>query len=124
MKTKKISDSELSERKIAKLPNRPTAPSGAGGGGYTATEMKERFDALPMLAVERINSLIDDIRAPRDSSIAQDIKTGIEELHTLAQFFIDVENGTAASYISVGNRSLSQELEEIKEAIRAVGGKI
>jgi hypothetical protein len=63
MNTKKITESEIEELKISSLPTRPTAPTAFGGKGYSATEMKEAFDRLPLYVAERLNSLIDDIES-------------------------------------------------------------
>ena len=48
MKTTKILDSEIANLKISSLPSRPTAPTAFGGNGYSAKEMKEFFDKLPL----------------------------------------------------------------------------
>lgn len=61
MTTSKISDTEIDALKVASLPTRPTAPTAFGGKGYTATEMKEAFDKLPLKIIEEFNALIDDI---------------------------------------------------------------
>ncbi len=61
MTTSKITDSEIESLKVASLPTRPTAPTAFGGKGYTATEMKEAFDKLPLKIIENFNALIDDI---------------------------------------------------------------
>ena len=66
MNTQKITDSEISELKISSLPSRPTAPPSFGGRGYTAKEMKEAFDRLPLFIIERLNSLIDDVEIIKD----------------------------------------------------------
>ena len=124
MKTTKITESEISSSKISLLPNRPTAPKTAGGGGYSPTAIKARFDALPLLAIERINSLLDDISAAVDNSISTEIQTGIKEGHTLRNLFSDLQNGTASAYIYVSDKPLAQEIEEIKAAIRALGGDV
>ena len=124
MKTTKITESEISSSRIAFLPNRPTSPKSAGGGGYTPTLLKAKFDALPLLAIERINSLIDDISAIPEESVSANIQSGIREGHTLLDFFADLQNGNASAYIYVSNKPLAQELEEIKEAIRALGGEV
>ena len=61
MNTKKITDSEIESLKVASLPTRPTAPTAFGGKGYTATEMKQAFDKLPLRIIEGFNSLIGEI---------------------------------------------------------------
>ena len=124
MKTTKISETEISTSKISLLPNRPTAPKTAGGGGYTPTALKAMFDALPLLAVERINSLLDDISASPEESISSQMQTGIRDGHTLSEFFSDLQNGNASAYIYVSGKPLSQEIEEIKATIRSLGGKV
>ena len=62
MNTKKIPDSEIESLKVASLPTRPTAPTAFGGKGYTATQMKEAFDKLPLRIIEEFNLLIDEIK--------------------------------------------------------------
>ena len=61
MNTKKITDSEIESLKVASLPTRPTAPTAFGGKGYTATQMKEAFDKLPLRIIEEFNLLIEEI---------------------------------------------------------------
>ena len=51
MKSKKITDGDINDKKVASLPTRPTAPAAFGGKGYTATELKEAFDSLPLFLV-------------------------------------------------------------------------
>lgn len=83
MTCKKITDSEISERRIASLPTRPNAPTAFGGRGYSAAEMKEAFDRLPLLIAERLNALLDDIT---NGSLAASLKVGdytLEELSAL-----------------------------------------
>lgn len=124
MNTQKILDSEIHDLKIASLPKRPTAKSAYGGEGYTAQEMKAAFDKLPMFLVERINSLIEDIESEGEGKISESIKTGLYELHTLANFFDDVKNGNLASYLTVGDRSLLEAISGIQESIAEIKGHL
>lgn len=61
MTTNKILASEIAELRVASLPARPTAPTAFGGRGYTATQMKEAFDRLPLFIIDRLNALIDEV---------------------------------------------------------------
>ena len=70
MTAKKILEGEIENLKISSLPTRPTAPIAFGGKGYTTKEMKEAFDRLPLLVIERYNSLLNDIS---DGSLAEEI---------------------------------------------------
>ena len=79
MNTNKITDSEIESLRVASLPTRPTAATAFGGKGYTATEMKEAFDKLPLRIIRGFNSLIDEIE---DGSLTQ-ILCEFEPLATL-----------------------------------------
>ena len=107
MKTKKITENEISELKVASLPTRPTAPVAYGGRGFTSGDMKAAFDKLPLFIISRLNSLIEDITAGADSSICTDIKTGIKEGHTLHSLFSDILSGIFCEYLCVGAESFS-----------------
>ena len=109
------------------MPNRPSAGKEYGGLGLSAQEVKAAFDKLPMLAIERINSLIDDIQSEEEGMVAESIKTGVKRGHTLSDFFIDLQNGTLASYLIVGSSTLidkiatlEEEIQKIKEGAHAV----
>ena len=107
------------------MPSHPTSPKLLGGRGYTAADMKAAFDRLPMLLVERLNSLIDDIKDAGDGGVAAAIPTELSDNHTLKEMFEDIRNGNFASYLAVGEASLLSvitelrlEIASIKEAIK------
>lgn len=120
MLTTKITDEEIKDMKVSSLPTRPTAPQSFGGRGYTAAEMKEAFDRLPLYIAERLNSLIDDINSVGDTSLAGSVRTGIYEGHTLSKFFDDLASGEAAGYIRVLGMSLAECLAQIRESIEEI----
>ena len=123
MNTKPILESEYAPLCIAALPSRPTASSAFGGRGYTATQLKEAFDRLPMLLVERFNSLISDITDSGTGSLVDSIPTGLESGHTLASFFEDVQSGTLATYLTVGDQTLFTALTEIQRKLSELSGQ-
>ena len=125
MKTVKITDEAIADMKIASLPTRPTAPSSFGGRGYTATEMKAAFDRLPLYITEVINSLLDDISSevPGDG-IAGAIETGLPDGQSLAELFSDIVSGKLATYLSVGGKSLSVQINELKGEINVLKLKL
>lgn len=124
MNTQKIRESEIEDLKIAALPKRPTAKVAYGGEGFTAQEMKAAFDKLPLFLVDRLNSLIADIESEEDGKISESIKTGLFELHTLANFFEDVQNGNLASYLAVGDSTLCEVISKMQEEISELKGRI
>ena len=113
MNTTKILDSEIKDLKIASLPSRPTAPAAFGGRGYTSAEMKAAFDRLSLFIIERFNMLLDDIASVGDGSIAAEIPTGIDNGHTLADFFSDLTSGELPFYLSMGEETLFEMKERL-----------
>lgn len=123
MKAKKITESELSLMRISSLPNRPTAPISMGGRGYSAEEMKAAFDRLPLLIAERFNSLIEDIEALGEGSLADAIKTGLSEGHSLTTLFSEIKGGAVADRLTTAYGSLNEALAKINERLcRLEGG--
>ena len=120
MNTKKITDGEIADLRVASLPTRPTAPFEFGGKGYTALQMKRAFDKLPVFIVERLNLLIDDISSEPTSSISANMQTGIYDGHTLAGMFSDVKSGAFASYLAVFDTTLTEYLHSLRADITKI----
>ena len=120
MKATKMLNEEVAPLAVSSLPTHPTAPTGLGGKSYTSRDMKEAFDKLPMLIIERFNALIDDISAEGDNSLAAEIPTGIDESHTLYSLFCDIKNGSFATYVTVGEVSLAAKIAELEAKIAAL----
>lgn len=124
MNTTKILESEISELKISSLPSRPTAPASFGGKGYTAKDMKEAFDRLPLFIIEKFNALIDDISSEGEGAVSSSIKTGIYKDHTLRDLFEDILSGAISTYLSLGEEALGDfyrradnELDTLRAAV-------
>jgi len=117
MNTKPILESEYASLRISALPSRPTASSAFGGKGYTATQLKEAFDRIPLLLIERFNRLLSDIGGTGQGSLAAEIPTGLESGHTLQSFFDDVKSGTLATYLSVDGISLAAALDSLEQSL-------
>ena len=117
MKSKIITEEEISPLKISSLPTRPTAPSSFGGRGYTSAEMKAAFDRLPLFIIERFNALIADIEAVGEGSLASSIMTELAEGHSLCHLFSEIKSGELLSRIPAGDGSLASELADIKERL-------
>ena len=124
MNTKPILESEYADLRISALPSRPTASSAFGGKGYTATQLKEAFDRLPLLLIERFNRLLSDIESSSDGSLVAEIPTALESGHTLKHFFEDVKNGALATYLSVGGTTLAEALDTMEAAVNQLSEDI
>ena len=120
MISRKITDGDIADKKVASLPTRPTAPAAFGGKGYTATELKEAFDKLPMFLVERYNQLIDDMYAEAENGVAGAIKTGISDSHTLLNLFSDIKNGNFTAYLAAPTGTVAEYLIKLREDINKI----
>lgn len=124
MKSKKITDTDIADIKISSLPTRPTSPQAFGGKGYTATDMKEAFDKLPLFIIEKFNSLIDDITGEEGESVADAIKTGLGDTHTLSDMFSDIVSGNFILYTAAPEGSLGEYLLKLRADINAISEKL
>ena len=123
MKTSKILEEEIIDMKISSLPTRPTAAVKYGGYNYSEAQMKAAFDKLPLFIIQRFNALIDDICAT-SGGIADSVKTGIYEGQTLEGLFGDVKNGTLASYLTVHDKSLGEQISSIEARLEELEKKL
>ena len=124
MKSKKITDGDINDKKVASLPTRPTAPAAFGGKGYTATELKEAFDSLPLFLVEKYNELIADICGEDGGNISDAMKTGISETHTLADLFQDVVNGKLVTYLSAPTGTVAESLMKLRADVDKLAARL
>lgn len=123
MTTKKITESETAPLLIASLPTRPTAPTAFGGKGLTSVEMKEAFDKLPLLAIERLNELIDDITSGRIAGAIPSL--GTNRIETLEELMYGIVNGDLSNELTVLGTPLStciaKMLSDIDKIKRTLG---
>ena len=119
MKATKINNEDIWELKISSLPTRPTAPTAFGGAGFSAKEMKEAFDKLPLYIVSKYNDLIDDILS---GEIAEQLPTGIKADHTLSSLLSDITNGNLSSYFMISGASLGSILADFEVRISELEG--
>lgn len=124
MKATKITDGEISDMRVSSLPTRPTAPTAFGGKGYTAQELKAAFDRLPLYIIEKYNELIDDIIGTDGESIADSIKTGINDTHTLSELFADVKNGNLSAYMKAPVGTLAEYLTSLRADIDKIADSL
>lgn len=125
MSIQKITNSEILTHGVKGLPTRPSTPSLYKGNILSAEELKEAFDKLPRLIAERFNALLEstglyDESNPADS-LAALIATGLEESHSLLDFFADVKNGNLALYLTAGEggEPIADVLSELRRLIEA-----
>ncbi len=113
----KISEDDIKSNCISSLKSNPMAPKERGGNGLTPKEMREAFDKLPLLIIERFNLLIDAICAIGENSAAAMIPTGIKDEHTLSELFGDIRSGDLAAYLTVSGKSLAMQICELRERL-------
>ncbi len=124
MKTSKINAKELSTNSVASLPTRPNAPHAFGGSGLTADELKAAFDALPTLIAERFNLLLDDISNSDGTGITGEIKTGIDNTHTLKDMLDDIKSGSFIAYLKAPKGSLAEYLITLRTDVNKLAAAL
>ena len=112
-----ISQNEINQNKVASLPARPNSSTAFGGAGYSSMQLREAFDKLPLLAVRKLNELLEALsKAPGEGSLADEIKTAKCDPqgtpYTLSQLFTHIIDGTLASYLLVGGKPLDIAMAE------------
>ena len=122
MNTKTITPSEIESLRISALPTRPTAPGYFGGRGYTAKDMKNAFDRLPLFIVDRLNSLIEDMGREGEGSLVAHLPTGIAEAPHLSDLLADITSGELTAYLSLGAESLGKRMQRLAENEERVDG--
>ena len=103
---------------VRALPTTPTAQGNSGG--YSSAEVKQAFDRLTVHVIEKYNLLIDAIHAKGSASVMAEMPTGLSEGHTLQQLIEDITCGNLAAYLTVGERSLIEEIAELRARITAL----
>ena len=124
MKARKIESADVKDILVSSLPTKPTAPRSLGGMGYSAKDMKNAFDRLPLYVIERYNELIEDIGRLGDESLAGAMPTGIREGHKLSNLCSDVASGQLACYLTFLGKTLSEHITDLYRELDAVGARL
>ncbi len=120
MYASKITDTEISNNRIASLPTRPNASVAFGGKGYSATEMKMAFDKLSLIIIDRFNTLLDDIRRTDEDALTASMPTGIKVGQSLQKMLLEIPGGEFAGYLKVGEESLATAIANIYAEIESI----
>lgn len=111
-----ITEEEIKENSMSTLPTRPNSNGLYGETKMTPSELKERMDALALLAIDRINKLIGGMQA--GGEVAKTIKFQYDEEskeYSLADLFSMIFSNTGLSNILVTSIK-SSELAPSSEA--------
>jgi hypothetical protein len=94
-----IAADDIVAHNIQALPDRPNAPTSYGGYSYSARDLKERFEGLARLAINAINTLINELDA---ETVSNNIK--IPEwggMRNLGALVAAIKSGDLAKAIKV-----------------------
>lgn len=108
MSIKKITADQIYENSMERVANRPTEASRFGRGGMTPAQLKAYQDKLALVAVEKVNEIIDAINADASAeSLAALIKTPIlqgdspDTAMSLYDVLVALTNGDLAGYFGM-----------------------
>lgn len=122
MFTKIIEESEIEPLSIASLPTRPTAPTSLGGKGFSASEMRACFDALPRLIADRLNQLIEELEDGLVEALAKEIDMELPYTgYSFGTFVEDFGRGALVNYLHLGEGgpTLGEVIPSLMEKIEA-----
>lgn len=108
----KITADKIYEHSMERAANRPTAAARFGTGGLSPAQLKARYDQLALDAIDKINELIDKIKAGADGdTVLKYMQTPIpgdddNTPRTLYELLQDITNGDIATYLTL--RSLTK----------------
>ena len=103
MFTKEIQESEIEPLAIASLPTRPNTSIALGGRGFTASEMRACFDALPRLIIQRLNQLIEELREGLVEELSKEMIIELPEGdYSFGTFLEDFAEGRLVNYLRLG----------------------
>lgn len=116
----------ISAHNIQDLPDRPNAPTSYGGFSYSAKDLKERFEGLARLAINAINTLINElgagtvssnIKIPDWSKAPDPDNPSVTTLNTLVNA---VQSGKLAEAIKVDSNDSGESDNEYDATLQAV----
>jgi hypothetical protein len=110
----KISNEEFDRVKYSRLPTNPSARTKYGDSEYRGESLKKRMDEPFELFKAKFNALVSLIGGnEQGDNLLKHIPTGITDTHTLSDLIADIvsESAEFAGYLSVGERTLLEEIE-------------
>lgn len=122
----KILQEDIEAGKIANLSTRPTDSRTLGGDGLTPKQLREKYDELPLLAINKINEIltaIDGGSATVDdilTMIKTPIPNGEDEYKTLYEVLEDVISGAFSMYQVVGENTLVNIIDGLNTIVSAL----
>jgi hypothetical protein len=94
----KIKQTEIDSKKISNLPTRPNSAGLYGDKPFSANDLKGRMDALSLLAIDKLNEIIEGMAA--GGEVAKTIKFKHDEVeYSLAELFAMIFSANGLSDI-------------------------
>lgn len=124
MKSKIITEAEVSALKVASLPTRPTAKEAFGGKGYSAEEMKAAFDKFPEFILAKLNLLINDLLVAGKDSYVGNFQSGTFLNYSLQNLIDGIANGEFAHLLMVNGHSLVNRIQTMEREIQNLKSKV
>ncbi len=114
-----IKNTDINASKMANVPTRPNSNGQYGSTAFTPELLKERIDALPMLAILKINEIIEGMGVGGDIAKTIRFKQG-DSTYTLQELFDSIFKGAGglSDLIQVsGDKSLNLSLISLEDGL-------
>ena len=117
-----IQESDFASLTVASLPTRPTTSTSLGGKGYTASEMKACFDALPRFIISKLNQLITELKEGMVTELIKEMDMEVPDtIYDFGMFVEDFAKGTLVDVLRLGEGgpSVGEVLPPLVEKVNA-----
>ena len=113
----KISENDINKGKVSNLPTRPNSIGSYGSTSLTSEKLREKFDELSLLAIDKINEIIEGMSANGATTKTIKFKHGDME-YSLQDIFDSIFSGILSQIMIVGeNSTLNTALAYIHSSI-------
>ena len=117
-----IPETSIEAAKIENLQTRPNSQGLYGSQAFSPTKLKQRMDALPILAIDKVNEIIDEMKA--NGKVASTITFERDgNSYTLQGLFDAIFNGVLSELLTV-NITSSDNPDNLTTIIAKIKGDI
>lgn len=113
-----IKETDINARRVANLPTRPNSEGSYGTQKLTSAQLKAKMDALPLLAIEKINEIINSMGVGGDFAKTLKFQSG-GTVYTLQELVDGIFNGDLSEILIIDGKPLEFVVENLSAQISA-----
>ena len=111
-----IKETDINAKKMSAVATRPNSTGLYGTKALTANELKAKMDALPLLAIEKINEIINAMGVDGDFAKTLKFQSG-DTVYTLQELVDGIFNGDLSEILIINGNTLEFVVENLSAQI-------